>query len=1426
MAAVRGSGVLDASQVRIRGADGEVVGAGFLVAPDLVCTCAHVVGQALGLPPGEDPIEGTVDLDFPLVAHRPSARAGVASWRHGGHDVALLRLEEPVDGTRPAPLVDGTSVWGHTFRALGYPYGADHGIWASGVLRAGQGSGWVQMEVRGSGPAIVGGFSGSPVWDDAQDGVVGMTVAAHQGDRTAYLLPSADLVDGRTLRPRCPFQGIAPFAEDGAEFFHGRDDDTRRVFRAVLRRPVVLVVGPSGCGKSSLVRAGVLPKARAAGMDVSELRAVPGVRAAAVLARALSDLLDPAPGEVERLARAEELARLLEAGRDVPAELRARLLSRPGAAGAGHLLFVDQLEEYTVGAPDDARELFRLLAALAGREGAGLLRVVATGRPGSLETLVTPEFSELAGEAVEFLAALAGDALERAVTEPVAAEPGLWFEPGLPQRILADAGDAPGRMTLVQFALTRLWERRTRSMLTHAAYDELGGVAGALVGYADESLDALTGRRNQAARRLLVQLARPEGDGFVRRPARIGELSPELASVARDLAPGKLVVLSPDPDGSGEIVDLAHESLTRLWPRLRQWLTDTREFRVWQEQLRTDLRRWEAHDREAARLLGGTDLAEARRRLADHPDDTTPEESAYVRLSERAARRGTRIRRAAVAALAVLTALAAVFALLTWQGLRRTEAQLRVQAAGLLAQAADDMPANEPATALQLALAARSTGRTAKTAQALLRQYARQPDLLHAYPSVWEGTVRGMDATPDGRTLVIASRPAGGGTRIVFTLVTGALDGRIRTRRLAGEATDDYKSAVSPDGRLFTVTSPESIRLWRLDDPEHPETLELPARETPRGAGGSVDFSQDGSRLLRTLTDNTVECLNGTRPCVPSSADAWEVPSGRRLPVAADLLPQTGVDEVAFTGDGETVAMTYSPRLKNVQVTVKELATGRTLYAVGPPADAAYEVSGIKAGGELAVWTGDKRFYSRPLGRTPGAVAELPPISLESRLGPGTAEAYVQNAPGTGVEAGRPGGYADTGLLDLRTGRYFTARLPSVGDLPGSHAIAASPAPGGGLAMLVPVGSSLMVVGAAPEGTERFQGAGPLNTDGEYALAPDRSAIARLTRDSLQVLDSSRTRFRSVALPSGKDGARVTWTTDGRWIVVWRRDDGLFRAYAVADLGRSVDLPRLLKDDVVGDSLVGLQGSEIALLGSDGTVARLDAATGTVLTPAFSVQKDPDDVDRMRDMWGEGRIVPRPGHPGQAAVVSRAGNGNGEIGLWDLRTGKRFAALLQGTAVSTPSSQLHWRGDPLVFSADGSWLAVKQGDGRVPIWDLGTGRQLPDPVTVPILANLVGFGPDGTLLTWDAKNLTIHDPAHGTAVTAEVNTVYPTEVNTSNAAITADGRLLIEDGERARVLDLRPDAQFRALCAAAARDYTPAERKLLPDGTPSRAPCG
>ncbi|WSJ98179.1 hypothetical protein OG395_36710 [Streptomyces sp. NBC_01320] len=135
-------------------------------------------------------------------------------------------------------------------------------------------------------------------------------------------------------------------------------------------------------------------------------------------------------------------------------------------------------------------------------------------------------------------------------------------------------------MPLVEFALTRLWERRDGSMLTHAAYDELGGVAGALVGYAEEAARELLHPDEEfLARRLFAQMTRPnDSGGFARSPARLPDLAPALRSLARRLAPTKLVVLGRAPDGE-EIADLAHEALATLWPRLNGWLVDSRDFR-------------------------------------------------------------------------------------------------------------------------------------------------------------------------------------------------------------------------------------------------------------------------------------------------------------------------------------------------------------------------------------------------------------------------------------------------------------------------------------------------------------------------------------------------------------------------------------------------------------------------------------------------------------------------------------------------------------------------------------------------------------------------------------------------------------------------------------------------------------------------------
>ncbi|MBZ6172650.1 trypsin-like peptidase domain-containing protein [Streptomyces olivaceus] len=83
--------------VRIRGADGEIAGAGILLTPDRVLTCAHVVDRTADRMTAE--FVGAADRSVPAVPARLDGDAYVPETRDAdgdpSGDVALLRLERP-----------------------------------------------------------------------------------------------------------------------------------------------------------------------------------------------------------------------------------------------------------------------------------------------------------------------------------------------------------------------------------------------------------------------------------------------------------------------------------------------------------------------------------------------------------------------------------------------------------------------------------------------------------------------------------------------------------------------------------------------------------------------------------------------------------------------------------------------------------------------------------------------------------------------------------------------------------------------------------------------------------------------------------------------------------------------------------------------------------------------------------------------------------------------------------------------------------------------------------------------------------------------------------------------------------------------------------------------------------------------------------
>jgi predicted transcriptional regulator len=195
---------LDSFMVRLFDQMKNPVGVGFLISEIHIITCAHVVSTALGLnpfPPNSP--EPAITLDFPLLASRKYLQAQVVVWLplddNGCGDIAVLEIKNQMPGqTVPVHLIYPEDVWGHPFRAFGFPAGYDHGVWASGWMKAHVSNGLLQIEdTKQTGYFIQPGFSGGPVWDEKENGVVGMIVAADRSPiaKTAYVIPCSLFAD-------------------------------------------------------------------------------------------------------------------------------------------------------------------------------------------------------------------------------------------------------------------------------------------------------------------------------------------------------------------------------------------------------------------------------------------------------------------------------------------------------------------------------------------------------------------------------------------------------------------------------------------------------------------------------------------------------------------------------------------------------------------------------------------------------------------------------------------------------------------------------------------------------------------------------------------------------------------------------------------------------------------------------------------------------------------------------------------------------------------------------------------------------------------------------------------------------------------------------------------------------------------------------
>jgi WD40 repeat protein len=550
-----------------------------------------------------------------------------------------------------------------------------------------------------------------PVLRAAEDDLAGNIVELQAARGSAE--PWGDAAEGVVV---CPFKGLASFDVDDAGVFFGRERLVAEMVARLTGAPLMGIVGPSGSGKSSVLRAGLLAALAAGVLPGSERWALALLRPGAHPTSALEQAVAEAAARGRLVIAVDQFEEVFTACRDE----------------SERAAFVDAL----VGSAVDPRRRALVLVAV---------RADFYGRCAAY-----PELSRLLGANHVLVGSMGDDELRRAIELP-ARRAGLRVEPELVDALIAGVEGERGALPLLSTALLELWQRRDGRMLRLSAYEQVGGVHGAVARLAESAYERLEPPQRDVARQILLRLAgEGEGDAVVRRRVALTELQHErdegVAEVLAVLADDRLVTI-----GEGE-VEVAHEALLREWPRMRGWLEEDAQGRHLHLNLRAAAREWEAAGRDPGELYRGARLVLAREWASDHDRDLNAIERAFLDESRTASERAHRRLRmvlAVVGSLLVVAVLTGVAAL-NERGHAREEA-IAAEAQRLGAQALSESDLDR---SLLLARQGMALDDSLQTRSNLLATLVKSPAAIGVVRGPGDRLI-GLDLSPDGRTLAV-----------------------------------------------------------------------------------------------------------------------------------------------------------------------------------------------------------------------------------------------------------------------------------------------------------------------------------------------------------------------------------------------------------------------------------------------------------------------------------------------------------------------------------------------------------------------------------------------------------------------------------------------------------------------------------------------
>jgi WD40 repeat protein len=1200
--------------------------------------------------------------------------------------------------------------------------------------------------------------------------------------------------------PGNPFRGLESYEFEHAPIFFGRDAEVTKATEQLAANArsghaFLLVSGASGSGKSSLVKAGIVPRLmkpqRISGMAFLR-RAVfrPGSEGADLilgLAKALTRADGGNVGLPELIGPRQDsgqLAAYLRSAAGNPEYLFASALGRLTDAerksgrllafeDAKLILVVDQLEELFTALGIGAEERRLFIELLAGLARSGTIWVIATLRADFWHRAAdVPDLVALAeGQGRIDLAAPSPAELAEMIRRPAQAA-GLSFEAhassglGLDAVLAEHAAAAPGALPLLSFTLDELYrtaKSRDSTVLTHASYEALGGLEGAIANRAEEIMAGLSAPAQTALPRVLRALTTVTSTTDQTPVAR----SASLDSFAEGLPARTLVdafvaarlLVAASEGGAAATVRLAHEALISRWQRARDQLAADRRDLETRTLIERQFERWSQASGSAHRqlLLRNPDLANASDLAGRWSDELDAPVRDFIKRSASRAR----LAQTMTAAAAVLFAVVASAAIYAERQAVLVRQEAEAQGLRALAEVAitEQLRGNLDGAlrlgvhAARLGLREDQNATTASQARAALAAALSQSDwrvTLSVNDGDSHSVVRSVTFSPDG------SRIAGVSDNSV--IVWDSSSGK----EILDVGEDDVNSAAfSPDGKRIVAALDDKSAVI-LDAVEGKVIAVLRGHEDHVL---SAAFSPDGSRIVTASDDKT--------------ARIWDAATSQEIAVLSGH--ESGVVSAAYSPDGTRI-VTVSGKFSGQDNTARiwDAATGKEIVILrgheGPVRSAAFSPDGSRI--VTASLDHTVRIWETATGKQI-AVFRGHENDVESAVfSPDGARILTASDDKTARIWDAVNGKEIAVLLGHET--YLTSAVFSPD---GSRIITAS---GDGTARIWDASNRKAIeVLRGHEGPVRSAAFSP---DGKQIVTASEDATARVwdsaTGQDIAVFHGHEGIVNSAVF--SPDGTRIVTASGSALTGRYANDDDTARIWEAATGKEIVSLRG--HEGPVRSAAFSPDGSRIVTASDDNTARIWEAATGKELA-----------ILRGH----EGGVYSAAFSPDGSRIVTASSDNTARI--WDATNGKEIAVLRGDVNIVVSAA----------FSPDGSRIVTASSDWTARIWNAASGNEIAV-MRGDELSRSAAFSPDGSRIVTasDDKTARIWNAATG----KELAVLGGHQAYVTSAAFSPDGSRIVtaSDDNTARIWEA---ATGKELATLRGHESAVTVAAFSPDGT-------